>query len=525
MEKYQKSYLRCQMTPACRQGRDVRCQIIMFSVLCLLSFVFCPLAVIYAQDDVIPVVKFKDADIKIVLQSIAQKAIKDGKKVNIVVSPKVEGLVNVDLEAVDWQTALKGVLSAYGYSYKWVGDNIILVATVEEIKEKDIQDKERQEIEVPRIKVFKLIFIDANDAKIAIQSLLSPLGKATVLESTGQAGWEFGEDLTKRKRSKEGQVSRTKTLVVSDTSKSLEEVEKLLKEIDKEPKQILIKARIMEVDRTLLRDIGFDFGTGSGGASSTTLTDIKFNARGNQTVGAHVLENTTPTIYPSGTSITTSNTGLKFDFKLLTGSQFEVIMHALEDDMKTNVLSAPVILTLNNQEASILVGTKYPIIKTEISTQTGQVTGGSLDRYQDIGIQLNVVPQICGDADEYVNMIIHPIVSSKTGDLSVKASTSDTAIVSYPIIDAREAETQIILRDGETIVMGGLLKDVKKKERTGVPVLGKLPVLGWLFQRDIFYTEKVDLLIFITANIVKPGKALPAGAVETKPVLSKFKTK
>jgi type II secretory pathway component HofQ len=119
-------------------------------------------------------VKFKDADIKVVLQSIAQKATKNGRKVNIVVSPKVEGLVTVNLESVDWQTALKGVLDAYGYSYKWSGDNIVLVATVDEIKEKDIQEKERQEIEVPKLKLFKLKYLDANDAKKSIESLLSP---------------------------------------------------------------------------------------------------------------------------------------------------------------------------------------------------------------------------------------------------------------------------------------------------------------------------------------------------------------
>jgi general secretion pathway protein D len=281
----------------------------------------------------------------------------------------------------------------------------------------------------------------------------------------------------------------------------------------------------MEVDRTLLRDIGFDWGTGSSGASSTTLTNIKINDKGTKTIGGHVLENVTPSIYPTGTSITSSNTGLKLDFKLLNGSQFEVILHALEDDVRTNTLSAPSLLTLNNQEATILVGTKYPIIKTEVSTQTGQITGGSLDRYQDIGIQLNVVPQICGDKDEFINMIIHPIVSSKSGDLSVKATATDTPIVSYPIIEAREAETQIIIKDGETIVMGGLLKDVKKKETTGVPVLGKLPLLGWIFQREVYYVDKIDLLIFITAKVVKSGDEVLPDAREAKSVVSKFKVK
>jgi len=476
------------------------------------------------SQEVIPVVKFKDADIKVVLQSISQKATREGKKVNIVVSPKVEGLVTVNLESVDWLTALKGVLDAYGYSYKWIGDNIVLVATIEEIKEKDLQEKERQEIEVPKLKVFKLKYLDANDAKKAIASLLSPVGKVSVLESTGQAGWEFGDDVAKRKRAEEGQISRTKILVVSDVSKNLDEVDKLLKEIDNMPKQILIKAKVMEVDRDLLRDIGFEFGTGTTGASSATFAfdQLNLNSKNTKTLGGHSLSGQTPTVFPSGTAITANNTGLKIDFKQLTGAEFEVVMHALENDVQTNVLSAPTIVTLNNQEASIMVGTKFPILKTQVSEQSSQIIGGSLDRYQDIGIQLNVVPQACGENDDYVNMIIHPVVSTQTGTSKIQSGT--TILAEYPIIDTREAQTQVVVKDGDTIVMGGMLKDSKAKEKTGIPVLKDIPFLGWAFRRDSYYSEKIDLLIFITVHIVKPGEIVPSESINNSPaVVSKVK--
>ncbi|MDD4954604.1 MAG: secretin N-terminal domain-containing protein [Candidatus Omnitrophica bacterium] len=474
--------------------------------------------------EVIPVIKFKDADIKVVLQSIAQKATKDGKKINIVVSPKVEGLVTVNLEAVDWQTALRGVLDAYGYSYKWVGDNIVLVATIEEIKERDLREKERQEIEVPKLKVFKLKYLDANDAKKSIAPLLSPVGKASVLETTGQAGWEFGQDVTKRKRIEEGQISRTKVLVVSDVSKNLDEVEKLLKEIDRMPKQILIKAKVMEVDRNLLRDIGFEFGTGTTGASSSTFVfdQLNLNGKNSKNIGGHSLSGQTPSVFPSSTALNANNTGLKIDFKHLTGAQFEVVMHALEDDTDTNILSAPAILTLNNQEASIMVGTKFPILKTEVSEQSSQIIGGSLDRYQDIGIQLNVVPQACGEEDEYINMIIHPVVSTQNGTSKIQSGT--TILAEYPIIDTREAQTQVVVKDGETIVIGGMLKDSKAKERTGVPILKDIPLLGWAFSRDSYYSQKIDLLIFITVHVVKPGEIIPPDSINnSRAVVSKAK--
>ena len=137
----------------------------------LLCFAFATIFV-YAQDDVIPVIKFKDADIKVVLQSIAQKAFKDGEKVNIVVSPVVEGLVSVNLENVNWFSAMEAVLRPYDYSYEWVGDTILLVDTLEKIRERETEAKEREVVEPARTKVFKLKYIDAGDAKAAIEPLL-----------------------------------------------------------------------------------------------------------------------------------------------------------------------------------------------------------------------------------------------------------------------------------------------------------------------------------------------------------------
>jgi type II secretory pathway component GspD/PulD (secretin) len=144
-------------------------------------------------------------------------------------------------------------------------------------------------------------------------------------------------------------------------------------------------------------------------------------------------------------------------------------------------------MTLSNQEATILVGTRYPILKTEISGTETTTTTVTLDYYQDIGIQLNVVPQV--GADNYINMVIHPAVTSYTTTLGTNA---------YPIIDTREAETRILMKDGETVVIGGLLKDVKAKETMGIPFLSKIPILGPIFRRDTVDTQKIDLLVFIT---------------------------
>ncbi|MBU1112300.1 MAG: hypothetical protein KKH93_00295, partial [Candidatus Omnitrophica bacterium] len=460
--------------------------------------------------------------------SIAQKATKDGKNINIVVSPDVAGLVSVSLENVDWFTALEAVIRPYNYTYEWVGNNIILVDTSEKIRERESQEKERQEVEPPKTKVYHLKYIDAGDAKKTIEPILSPIGRISILEITGQAGWTFGSDVTKRERAKEEKTSRTKVMVVSDVAKKLDEIDALLEKVDIMPKQVMIRTRIMEVNRDLLDDFGIDWGTGTTGADSSSSFVYTPYTKDSEAgidlaqVAAHAIA-PTPSGFGAKTTALTDNS-FKLIYKKLLGNQFEVIVHALEEDARTNTLSAPTILTLNNQEASILVGQKYPIIKTETSAETSQITGGSLDYYQDIGIQLNVVPQICGENEDYISMIIHPAITSRLSDVTVK-DQAGTTLVSYPWLTSREAETQVVTKDGETIVIGGLLKDVKTEHDIGIPFLSRIPLFGWLFKRQTKDIEKIDLLIFITAKIVEPGRLMGDEFIKDSKVFSEFKLK
>lgn len=463
---------------------------------------------VLAKEETFPgriTIDFKDADIHNVLKVIALKA-----GVNIVTSSEVTGTVTIRLADVSWKDALKTIISAYGYGYEQ-RENIIMVAPLEKLTEQKKQEVELNQVQPTTTEVVTLKYIDAQDAKNAIEPQLSSRGQITVLEATGQAGWTFAktDDTGKRTRSKDDRISRSKTLIITDVPPVIDKVRKMIIDIDVKPQQVLIEAKIIEANKDRLRDIGLDWGTGSSGASSSTLSFVPLgkNAGGfdNSRIGGHVLSDlVTPASFtPKATSLTSANTGLKLAYRKLTGSQLEVVLHALEEDINSNTLSAPRIMTLNNQEATILVGQKFPLITTSISTQTNQVTGSTLDRYQDIGIQLNVVPQIC-DKD-YINMIIHPAVSSFTSTLKTKTE-SGVILSEYPIIDTREAETQILLKDGETVVIGGLLKDVKTRGRTGIPFLGKIPLLGFLFQRQTNDIEKIDLLIFISARVLKEGE-------------------
>lgn len=458
---------------------------------------------------------FKEADIRTVLQALARKA-----DVNIVAGTDVSGAVNVHLEEVTWEQALAVITKTYGYAYEKDG-NVILVTTLEEMRQRRAQMRELQEMEPVTTRVIQLKFLEATDVRDFLEPQLSPQGRISVLEMTGQKGWKFGTVAagsggggvgdTRERREREN--ARSKAIMITDTPTTLERLERILAQIDVMPQQILIESRVMEVNRDLLRDLGLELGTGtsstsvsssSGFSSSTggrTFSQVDLNARpdpetADSSLGGSILNQfLTPSVFnPETTGLTAANTGLSVVFQKLRGTQAEILVRALEEDVRTNTLSAPHVLTLSGQEARLLIGEKFPILNTQVSGTSTSVTTTTLDYYQDIGIELFVVPQVSGE--RHIDMIIHPVVSIRTG------SVGDNQ---YPILDVREAETQVIMEHGETIAIGGLLKDIHAKSRVGLPFLGKLPIVGPLFARSTTDVSKVDLLIFITAKIVKPN--------------------
>ncbi len=457
---------------------------------------------------------FRDADIQNVFRILAHKS-----GINIVAGKEVQGLVTVRLVDVPWEKALDVILRTYGYGYHR-DENIILVLPIEKLAEQRKMIQEMSDVEPLVTRIITLKYIDADDAASVLTDQLSSRGKITVLRTTGQKGWEFGASkagegggLSGKERVEGVETkSRAKVLIVSDIASSIEKVEKILDKIDRKPKQILIETRLVEVNADKLKDVGLEAGTGSTGVSSTSPTPITITKPNDPTnlarssnaanlgVGGHNLSTQiTPSLFgPETTGLTAANSGMQLLIRKLRGSQFEVLYHALEEVAKANTLSAPRILTLDSQEAKILVGTQFPIL--ESTTEEG-VISQSLSYYQDIGIQLNVVPQI--SHDDYINMIIHPAVSSFTTKVTI------TGGAEYPIIDVREAETQVLMRSGETLVIGGLLKDAVRRQTIGMPVLGDIPLIGFLFQRRINDLEKIDLLIFITAQILDPDQEVP----------------
>jgi len=444
---------------------------------------------------------FRGAEVGSVLEVLAKKG-----NVNIVVGPEVAGTLTIQLEAVTWQQALDAITRITGFAYE-KQDNVVLVSTMEGLLARHAAEQTLARTEPVVTRTIQLNYLDAVDVREFLEPQLSAQGQISVLEATGQKGWRFGTvtgggateaDRTRRDR----ENARSKAIVITDTPSIIERLEKVLAEIDIMPKQILIRAQVMEVNNDLLRDMGVEFGTGSGSTGVTTRSstqqslDKVSGQNPRSTFGGSTLNQAlSPSIFvPQTSGLTAANTGLDLVFRKLRGTQLEVLIRALEEDVDTNTLSAPHVLTLSGQEARIMIGEKFPILETQVSGTSTSVTTTTLGFYQDIGIELFVVPQIAGE--NHIDMIIHPVISSRT------STVGDNQ---YPVLDVREAETQVIVENGDTIVIGGLLKDVVSKSRVGLPFLGKIPLLGLLFSRQTQDSEKINLLIFITAHRVESG--------------------
>ncbi len=432
---------------------------------------------------------------------------------SIVVGPDVvSDNVNVRLNNIPWQDALDVILKPYGFGYRVVGDTIVIsklenIVTVEGIE--------------PLVsKVFTLQYVDAYDIKEVCEAQLSSRGKLSIMKNKGLPGWEFGggsaqgsganssqTGLGVVKREERSSIEKSKKLIITDVPSNVSQIEKVIDALDLAPSQVLIEARFIEISTDDLKDMGLDFATGVNGLNTA---GVQVSNDGNNRWGVEKNDSlalSPPAFDPASESLSSSlpyNSGLQLLFSRIGGENFEVMLHALEESGVANVLSAPRVLTQNNQEAAILVGEKFPIIESQSNSggSGNNVTSTTLKYYENIGIQLNVIPQVC--ADGHINMIVHPVVSSIDGfEQGVVSTGADSgALTRYPRLKVREAQTQILLKSKDTVAIGGLQNEVSRSSEYKVPVLGNLPFLGRLFRRETHTTKKIDLLILIKATTV-----------------------
>ncbi len=418
---------------------------------------------------------------------------------SIVIGPDVvDETINVRLNNIRWDDALEVILKPYGFGYRLIGHTIV-ISRLDNIL--SMEDKE------PLLsRVFKLRFLDAYDVQSICEAQLSERGSFTLHSSSRLAGWEFSGgggsggsnegqvDLGMRERKEQSKVRSSKTIVIHDIPSVITKIENILIELDHMPIQVLIETQFMEVSAGAGSKIGVDYVKGVGYLES--ITDVS---------GEGLVDLATGNI--GGWS--QSDGGIQLAHLEMNGDSYEMFINFLENDENFNLLSAPRVLAMNNREASILVGQKYPIISSQNNSGSGSsTTSTQLEYYENIGIQLNVIPQVCEGG--YVNLLVHPVVSEIEGfETGVVFSGGDQSSgTPYPILKIREAETQVVIKSGNTVVIGGLQTERASISIDKVPFLGSIPFIGRLFRTETKSTEKIDLLIFIKATIINtPGYA------------------
>jgi len=410
---------------------------------------------------------FQDADLKDVLKSFSQQA-----GLNFIASEKVKDRkVTLYLDKVTVQDALETIIDANDLTYTQAEDSKIFVV---------------MEIDMPEVELTTRVFT------------LKYAPVYEIIEPKEGEGAERGEiepsDIFKtvEKMLTEDGICyidvRTNSVIVKDRLYNMGTIKKLIATLDEKVPQVMIEVEVLETSLDTLKALGFEWGGKSGQLFSFSLAKSALMFPYQQ-----IYENALG--WRGGPEGITPGT--------LGTSDVSAVLELLTKDTETKILATPKILTSNNQSAIIMVGVKFPIIETTVSEETGKITGAILSEYQDIGVQLKVTPKVC--PDNYVNMIIEPAVTSYTKTIKTKTAEGVT-LVEYPIINTRETKTQLLVKDGETIIIGGLIETKDIEIMRKVPFLGDIPILGTLFRKkDV---EKLDreLIFFITPHVVREGE-------------------
>ena len=288
---------------------------------------------------------------------------------------------------------------------------------------------------------------------------------------------------------------RTNTLIVKDVSSKLEDVRRLVEQLDIPVEQVLIEARIVTATDGFTRDLGARFGisdamnSGEVGVSGTVQDAGRINGSvsgsRNQTNGFNV---NLPVSSAAG------SLGLSFA-RLAEGLIIDMELSALEAENRGEVVASPKVITANQKEAFIKAGEEIPYLQ-------GGSSGASNIQFKEAVLELKVTPQITPDGRVFLDLSI----SQDTRGEEVVFTTADgQAVGGAPAINTQEIGTQILVDNGETIVLGGIFQHRVTLDETKVPLLGDIPLLGWLFRNTSRENAKEELLIFVTPKIIKEG--------------------
>jgi type IV pilus assembly protein PilQ len=416
-------------------------------------------------------VTFKQAAVEDVLFTFSEFS---GR--SIVPGANVTGLINADIRSQPWDIALQTILSSQGWAARELDSGIIIVDDLANLAE-------REGIEQLVTRTFRISYSQAADLVTPVQGLLTERGSV--------------------------QFSQTaNTLVVMDVPRVLEDVEALINELDRRTPQISIAAKIIFVDRTDLLEYGVTYDLkDSQGNQINVLTPGGIDSNGDGTIdGDEVVDQGTNVVTLGGNSIAALgnanarviNPSIQFLTSLVMGRYSLVaFIEALESLNISEIQATPSVQVMDNQQARVLVGERTPLRVVDASAGAGAPGQGQPQATVDIqetGISLTVTPHVtAGD------LILLDLAAERS---AAEVADSDAGF----IFRTQEAQSTVLVRDGETVVIAGLTATESSEVRTGIPLLMDIPLLGGLFRTTRTRTTQRDLMILVTPYIERDAR-------------------
>jgi len=428
---------------------------------------------------------FQDIETRAVLQLLAETS---GR--NIVVSDTVQGNVTLRLRNVPWDQALDIVMTTKGLDMRENG-NVIIVAPAEEIVARETAD------------------LEARQAILELEPLYSEFIQVNYAKSSDLAaliGGSSGGNALLSERGSVGIDDRTNTLLVQDTAERLQDIRRLVRTLDIPIRQVLIESRIVVVNDDYSRELGVRFGfTGVAENGTDGLYSMTGNSAGSEVIVDSAIDNLNNT----GSAFPVSLPGISDRYNVnvpiaspagslalaILDSDYIVDLEltALQAEGRGEIVSTPRVITANQKEARIEQGVEIPY-------QESASSGATTTQFKKAVLSLTVTPQITPDD----NIIMDLLVSKdNVGQLTPSAQGG-----LVPSIDTRSIQTQVLVRDGQTVVLGGIYETERREIETKVPFLGDIPGVGFLFRSTTNSTSKAELLIFVTPRILDEGSSI-----------------
>ncbi len=450
-----------------------------------------------SDDAMVDVLQFKDMPMAEVFKVLSEKT-----GLNIIAGQGIAGQVTIYLKNVKLKDVMRIILEANNLAYA-VKDGVIQIMPA--------QEYERRFGQVfggdVRTKIRRLVYTDVTDMLNVLNQVKSSTGKiisdsgsntlvlmdspaqislmeqlinevdkpmtVKVFELSYAKAKEVAEKFDASLLSKKGSVKfdeATNQIIVTDTKEKIAQMSNLIKTFDIKRQQVLIEAKIVQIILSDQQKLGVDW---EAVVDKFHKMDINSNF---DLLGAND---------KSGT----------MSVGTLSSDNYQVLLQALDSEGSTNILSSPRITTLNGQEAKILVGSTEPYVTSSTTTpSSGPTTVAESVNFIEVGVKLYVTPQI--HKDNFITMKLKPEVSSVTRTLKTGNNNS------IPVVDTSEAETTVTVKDGITIVIGGLIKEETILTKNKVPLLGSIPVLGAAFRNSDDLKRKTEIVVFLTPRII-----------------------